>query len=404
MPVKRCHSIRTTSNMHNKNAPQKRTTKTSAGNARVERSGLVKEVSVIGRVQPSLPAKFGTLRKMSSRHLLMSASSLAAFTPFSLLGYEFTVDSTVASAMNSNTVNSKNSSVEAVPAGDARAGQMPDVPQIWVSLPATEAPALIKPSLNAQGEPSEASSQLDDVLLLLSLAHAQDIVRVSRPEDNTREPASGANTEGDVTGRSACYHYRFGKLCQLVLAPTWSEGRCQHAALEHTYRRIQDPQWQRQHAQGACLRIVQSLGRQVSLSSAVSHAWWLLEHLFALNNNNWLSSHHIRTLAPLEKVLYLLRRYVLTDNGDTLSEADRQRCQRYVQTLHQLTYRAQVNPALGQAALAVVHLAEYCLLALVGFGLPSDAHVRFDSVKHFEEMCQQPEQLRAHMLNTVTPT
>jgi len=374
--------------------------KTAAGNARVERSGLLKKISVIGRVQPSLLAKFGTLRKMSSRHLLMSASSLAAFTPFSLLGYEFSVDSTAASTVNSTV----NSSVEAVPAGDARAKQMPDVPHVWVSLPATEAPARIKPSLNAQGELAEASSQLDDVLLLLSLAHGQDIVRAARPEDNTPEPASGTDTERDVMGRSACHHYRFGKLCQVVLAPTWSEGRCQHTALEHTYRRIQDPQWQRQHAQGACLRIVQSLGRQVSLSSALSHAWWLLEHLFALNNNSWLSSHHIRTLAPLEKVLYLLRRYVLTDNGDTLSEADRQRCQRYVQTLHQLTFRAQVNPALGQAALAVVHLAEYCLLALVGFGLPSDAHVRFDSVKHFEETCQQPDQLRAYVVNAIAPT
>jgi hypothetical protein len=139
----------------------------------------------------------------------------------------------------------------------------------------------------------------------------------------------------------------------------------------------------------------------------------LLEHLFALNNNNWLSAHHIRTLAPLEKLLYLLRRYVLTDRGDPLSDADRQRCQRYLQTLNQLTYRAQVSPALSQAALALVHLAEYCLLALLGFGLPvtaaqvtaaqvtaaQDVAKRFDSVRQFEETCQQPEQLRAHVLH-----
>lgn len=333
---------------------------------------------------------------MSSRHLLMSASSLAAFTPFSLLGYEFTVDSTgdaVGDAVG-----------EAGSAGDARAIPIPEAAHVWVSLPATEAPALIKPSLNAQGEPSEASSQLDDVLLLLSLAHGQDIIRAARPEDNTPDPASGmaSETTGDVMGRSVCHHYRFGKVCQVLLAPSWSQGGYEHTALEHAYRRIQDPQWQRQHAQGACLRIGQSLARQVSLSSAVSHAWWLLEHLFALNNHNWLSAHHIRTLAPLEKVLYLLRRYVLTKTVDTLSDADRQRCQRYIQTLHQLTHRAQVNPALSHAALAVVHLAEYCLLALVGFGLPSDvtkhvARVRFDSVRHFEEICQQPEALRSHV-------
>jgi hypothetical protein len=340
----------------------------------------------------------------------MSASSLAAFTPFSLLGYEFTVDAApdVVSAV--------------VPEGEARAN-MPDaavdVAHLWVSLPATEAPALIKPSLNAQGEPSEASSQLDDGLLLLSLAHGQDIVRAARPEENTPEPATSTFPED---GRAVCQHYRFGRVCQVVLAPTWSQEQYQYTALEHAYRYVQDPQWQRQHARGACLRLGQSLARQVSLSSAVSHAWWLCEHLFALNNHNWLSAHHIRTLAPLEKVLYLLRRYVLADVGDTLSDADRQRCQRYVQTLHQLTYRAQVSPALAQAALAVVHLAEYCLLALVGFGLPLDNAqrgdamrfdamrfdamrfdamrfdaMRFDSVRHFEETCQQPEALRSHV-------
>lgn len=282
------------------------------------------------------------------------------------------------------------------------------------TIPDTEAPAVIAnvPTSNLDAPTSsETTSRLDDLLLLLSLAHGHDIVRASSP------PTSLVTNNGaDVHSLPSLHHYSFGRVLaaglRLAINTSESSNRQTYVRLEHCYTNIQTPTWQRSYQQGHYLRLVQNLAQQTHIAAAVNHAWLLLEHLFSLHNAHWLTPHHVRTLSPLEKLSFLVSYYVLGSEDTQTSQqstsaplaSNQQRLKRYAQVLHQLVYQAHVPSGSSQAALSFISLVEYCCLAALYDTTSPDALAdsqqaltRFQDLRQFEDTCRDPVALARHL-------
>jgi hypothetical protein len=360
---------------------------------------------------------------MPSLCVLHSAKPIA--TPFSLLGYKVEASRSSSSVEVTANESVQRSSHQDNLAAIASKDHL-QVCQLLVTVPDTEAPAVIAsvPNPNASGDTvSETTSRLDDLLLLLSLAHGHDIVRVRHTPDNiVATDNSVANTPTNM------HHYTFGRVLTSSLGryainlelPTEHP----YTWLEHCYTTLQNPAWQHFYHQGRYLRLVQSLAQQSNLTAALNHAWLLLEHLFALHNAHWLTTHHVRTLTPFEKLSFLVASYVLTPEKNHAGEvpqpsttpgaSNQQRLKRYAQVLNQLVYHAHVPSSLSQAAFSFISLIEYCCLAALydtRFVAALDATSvlnnasphklpslpRFHSLRQFEDICRDPIALARHL-------
>ncbi|MEM7735331.1 MAG: hypothetical protein AAF267_06020 [Deinococcota bacterium] len=369
---------------------------------------------------------------MPSRCILHSPKPIT--TPFSLLGYQVEAVSSGQILVDDAAPDVTRDDKEQVHHLDSEVVQQdhliaPDplssyTHQLIVTIPDAEAPAVIAStpsttSNNAEAVP-ETTSRLDDLLLLLSLAHGHDIVRVRHTSSNVVTPDS---VEAETTRN--LHHYTFGRVFAAGLGHhSTSFDEHPYTRLEYCYATLQSSTWQRFYNQGHYLRLMQSLAQQTSLTAALNHAGLLLEHLFALHNAHWLTTHHVRTLTPLEKLSFLVASYVLateTHHADEITQpstapvaSNQQRLKRYAQVLNQLVHHAHVPSGSSQAALSLISLIEYCCLAALydsrsttlslATALPDNAPPqeqpslpRFRSLRQFEDICRDPVALVRHL-------
>ena len=223
------------------------------------------------------------------------------------------------------------------------------------------------------------ASALGDILLLLSIFTQRDVFVV---EQQATEDAIGVITADPR------FHYGGGILrCSIPYKeqPIESEPRGYDIGFEEglnrTYALIRSEEWQRKYRHGYFLFLARMAFRRQPLEAAFVQCWTIWEHLFAILNQNWLSSKQIRQISTAEKISYMLVEYALRDE---ISETDRRRIEALANIRNRLIHfgRFPDRGAVHDDAVLFARLTEFVIAKILDLA-PSNVLNTMEGLEEF---------------------
>ncbi|MGA9351758.1 MAG: hypothetical protein WBW48_23560 [Anaerolineae bacterium] len=223
------------------------------------------------------------------------------------------------------------------------------------------------------------ASALGDILLLLSIFTQRDVFVV--------EPQATEDATGVITADPR-FHYGGGILgCSIPYKeqPIESEP-CGYdigfeEGLNRTYALIRSEEWQRKYRHGYFLFLARMAFRRQPLEAAFVQCWTIWEHLFAILNQNWLSSKQIRQISTAEKISYILVEYALRDE---ISETDRRRIEALANIRNRLIHfgRFPDRGAVHDDAVLFTRLTEFVIAKILDLA-PSNVLNTMEGLEEF---------------------
>ncbi len=227
------------------------------------------------------------------------------------------------------------------------------------------------------------TTALNDVLLLLSIFTERDVFII---ESQTNEKAPTVLTAdhrtysgGGILRCSIPY-----KEYPLEIGPDsydigFEEG------LNQIYTLIRSEEWQHEYRQGYFLFLARMAFRRQPLESAFIQCWTIWEHLFAITNEDWLSSKSIRQMSATEKISFLLVKYALHDE---ISETDRRRIGALAKVRNRLVHfgRFPDRSTVRDDAVLFTKLTEFIIAKILRLP-PSNVLNTMDKLEEFLNNC-----------------
>lgn len=225
----------------------------------------------------------------------------------------------------------------------------------FVLLPDEErAPAL--------GWAREDATELDDILLLLSL-FTQRRVLIFEEED----------TQGIIADPR---EFRYGGTLPLSLAQiqrgTGQETEYAQAissGVAEVSERIRSEEWQRAYCGGHFLFLFLAACHRQVVETSFLLCWTIWEHLFRLHNEHWVSRRTLKDMNVREKIRFILTEYGLRDK---ISKQDEKSVNRLTLVRHRLTHDGTFEKSDDiKAANLFIRLTEFVIAKTLGLE-PSD--------------------------------
>lgn len=214
----------------------------------------------------------------------------------------------------------------------------------------------------ALGWAREDATELDDILLLLSL-FTQRRVLVFEEEDIQGIIADPRKFHYGGTLALSLPQISRGSGIDTQHTQALSSGATEVNAL------IRSDAWQSTYSGGHFLFLfLAALHRQI-LETSFLTCWTIWEHLFRLHHEHWISRGSLRRLAAKEKIAFVLTKYGLREK---ISEADWKSVERFTRIRHRLTHDGtfeQHDDA--KAADLFIRLTEFVIAKVLGLE-PSD--------------------------------
>ena len=199
----------------------------------------------------------------------------------------------------------------------------------------------------------ETNTELDDVLLLLSLFTRR---RVFTLEAGAKGPIIADPRYFDCGWDPSAKS--FEGLRPAHPSDEWSVDLSK--GVSDANRLIRSDEWQRRFHRGHFLFLFLAACHHQILESSFMLCWTIWEHLFRLHNESWLSATAVRKLDVREKLAFMLTEYRLRLN---LDEKDRNVIARFARIRHLIVHDGRLeNGDDARAAQVFIGLTE-CVVA-----------------------------------------
>lgn len=164
----------------------------------------------------------------------------------------------------------------------------------------------------------EDSRALQDILLLLSLFTGREVFDVDE----------GFQEDSKVTITADPRYYQYGGVLRTSLPYERSTGSEDgysfydigfEKELNRIYQLMRTNDWQQEYEKGYYLILAKQAFKRQILEATYIQCWTIWEHLFAVHNKNWLSVDEIRRLNSSDKIAFLLNKYALVDEINSVA-------------------------------------------------------------------------------------
>jgi hypothetical protein len=226
---------------------------------------------------------------------------------------------------------------------------------------------------------NDDATALKDVLLLLSIFTERDVFVI---ESQTNQDATVVITAdhrvysgGGILRCSIPYKKHPLKPEPYSYDIGFEEG------LNQIYTLIRSEGWQHKYKQGYFLFLARMAFRRQPLEAAFTQCWTIWEHLFAILNQDWLSSRRIRQMSATEKISYVLVEYALRDE---ISEADRKRIEALAEIRNRLVHfgRFPDRGTVHDDAILFTKLTEFIIAKILNL-FPSNVLNTMEKLEEF---------------------
>jgi len=212
----------------------------------------------------------------------------------------------------------------------------------------------------ALGWGHDAPTELDDILLLLSLCTRRKVFVLDSEE--AEEPV--------IIADPRMFHYGGG--LRLSLGQVKREKQSGHeeysidleSGLTKVNQLIRSSTWRSSYGQGGFLHLFAAACRRQILETSFLLCWTIWEHLFRLHHEHWISRGSLKRLASKEKIAFILTRYGLREKIDNV---DRSSVKRLTGIRNALTHDGSFEQEEDiEAADLFIRLTEFIIAKILG--------------------------------------
>lgn len=172
----------------------------------------------------------------------------------------------------------------------------------WTDLPDNERPAQFSTA-------GHHHSELDDVLLLLSLVTCRDVFAVRDEGEPLHVPIIIADSRLHPFGGSIRAGIPFRRVPGGLGRHGWFNGGFQEG-MNSIFETTRDSNWRKKYGDGRFLVLALNAFRRQAIESSFIQCWTLWEHLFAVHNRHWISANNVEKLRAIEKVAFIYSEYI----------------------------------------------------------------------------------------------
>lgn len=222
------------------------------------------------------------------------------------------------------------------------------------------------------------ATALDDVLLLLSIFSGRDVLL---SESNKAGGVYLADPRQYHGGRvlTSSIPYKASHAAPDKNEIAYDIGR--EEGLNRVYALIRSEQWLKKYRQGYFLFLAQQASYEQPIESAFTQCWTIWEHLFAILNQNWLSTKQIQQLDSSDKIAYILTEFALKGEIDELS---RKRIKTLAEIRNRLIHFGKFpeRDSVYADAVLFVRLTEFVIAKILGL-TPSNVFNTTEKLERF---------------------
>lgn len=143
---------------------------------------------------------------------------------------------------------------------------------------------------------------------------------------------------------------------------------------------IRSEDWQHKYRNGYFLLLAKQAFKRQTLESSFLQCWTIWEHLFTIHNDDWLDRKQIEKLPAADKITYILIRYALRNEIDSIA---RNRINTLSEIRNRLIHfgRFPERDAVHDDAILFIRLTEFIIAKTLGL-MPSNL---FNTIEKLEE-------------------
>lgn len=222
------------------------------------------------------------------------------------------------------------------------------------------------------------ATALDDLMLLLSIFTGRDVF------------LSG-NEKGDGVYAADPRQYRGGGVLRTSIKYKASHDRLSRSdtpydiGFEEEINRIyvltRSGEWQQKYKRGYFLFLMQQASYEQPIESAFTQCWTIWEHLFAILNQNWLSTKQIQQMDSSDKIAFILTKFALT--GD-IDEKSKNRIRTLAEIRNRLVHFGKLpeRDSVYEDAVLFVLMTEFVIAKILGLD-PSNVFNTTEKLEKF---------------------
>lgn len=221
------------------------------------------------------------------------------------------------------------------------------------------------------------STALNDVLLLLSIFSGRDVFLSKSEKGDGVYLADPRQYHGGGILR-ASISYKASHTDQNKSEIAYNIGF--EEELNRIYALIRSEDWLQKYRRGYFLFLVQQSSYEQTIESAFTQCWTIWEHLFAILNQNWLSTKQIQQLDSSDKIAFILTKFALKGEID---EKSKTRIKTLAEIRNRLIHFGKFpeRDSVYDDAVLFVRLTEFVVAEILGLR-PSNA---FNTTEKLEE-------------------
>jgi len=141
--------------------------------------------------------------------------------------------------------------------------------------------------------------------------------------------------------------------------------------INQVYKLIRTKAWRKKYKNGYFLLLANAAFKDQIIESMFISCWTILEHIFTLHNENWLSDEAIRKLSPAEKITFLIHEYITKLK---MNNRIKEKVKKLVRIRNRLIHYGKFpNDQYDKDSLLIITMTEYIITKILGL-TPTDVY------------------------------